>query len=59
MIDLFGSKASKENVYLRAELLRCRDELKDSKVTISSLKAANKRLMDENRLLTIKYERKD
>lgn len=59
MIDLFGSKASKENVYLRAELMKCRDELKDLKVTISSLKATNKRLLDENRLLTIKYERKD
>lgn len=59
MIDLFGSKASKENVYLRAELMKCRDELKDSKITISSLKATIKRLTDENRLLTIKYERKD
>ena len=59
MIDLFGSKAGNENIYLRAELMKCRDELKDLKDTISSLKATNKRLIDENRQLTIKYERKE
>ena len=59
MLDLFGSKARKENFYLRRELMKCRDELKDSKATISSLSAINKRLFDENCLLTLKYERKD
>lgn len=53
MIDLFGRRAKRENIYLRSCLVKLDNELIYIKRSISQLIARNAALEEENRQLSL------
>ena len=53
MFDLFGRRAQRENVLLRAKLARLDNDLIYIKSSVSKLVARNERLEAENRELSL------